>query len=148
MTDQAQKSESGFELDDVLNSDNENTFAVSVKDDAEGNSLSGFYIVGKDSPEYRSVTTAIRRENIKRSARRKQVIDTKTDEGANQLTAILDDNDFEIAQAVTTGWYGFNVEGAPATFDKSKLETIFAKRPTWQAKILAELNKDANFIKS
>jgi hypothetical protein len=148
MTDQAQSKESGFELDDIINGDNENTFDVSVKEDIDGNTLSGFKIVGKDSQEYRLITSYIRRENIKRSAKRQQAIDTKTDVGAEQLGSILDENDFAIAEAVTVGWYGFNVEGAPASFDKSKLPSIFSKKPTWQAKILAELNKDANFTKS
>lgn len=121
------------------------THKVSVIDDIDGNSVSGFIMVGKNSPEYQKVQQAIRIENIKRASKRKQTIDTTKDEGAAVVARTVEQNDRMTALAVVTGWYGFNSEGAPMYFNKQIVEKMFDVYPTWQAKVLAALEEDANF---
>lgn len=147
MTDQAQVEIQGFDIDNMSVDSGPVTHSVSVIDDVDGNSVSGFVIVGKNSNEYQSAVRAIRIENIKRAAKRKTQIDSSTDEGAAFIARTVDQSDRTTALAVTVGWYGMNSGGKPMAFDKMVVERMFQRYPTWQQKVLAALEEDANFIK-
>jgi hypothetical protein len=138
----------GFDLDNLENNTDPATHKVSVIDDADGNSVSGLIIVGKNSPEFINATSQIRIDNIKRSAKRKQQLDTSTDEGAAVLARTVDRNDRTTAMSVVIGWYGFLKGGAEVPFDKALLEKMFAKYPQWQVKVLTALEAEANFMKA
>jgi hypothetical protein len=138
----------GFEIDDIDSSViDRNTFNVAVIEDADGEPISGFVIVGKNSAEYQAATVAIRAANIKRSAKRAKAIDTSTDEGAATVASTIASNERAIAMAVIVDWFGFNSEGQPASFDRSKVEKMLSKFPQWQARVNAALEVDANFMK-
>ena len=145
---QAQKIMSGFE---ISNLDSTNiqaaTHKVAVIEDADGEAISGFIIVGKNSPEYQAASNAVRHENIKRAGKRSKQVDTSTDEGAAALAKTVTSNERTIALAITVGWFGFNLEGSPMTFDKTMVEKLFDKFPQWQVRVNAALENDANFMK-
>lgn len=123
------------------------THKVDVLFDEDGNATAGFIIVGKNSPEYQAESHAVRAEGYKKSAVRKTAIDAKTDEGASKLVTVIDSNATRLALSVVTGWYGFTSAGAPVPFDKKLVAAAFAKFPTWEDKVNAALEVDANFLK-
>lgn len=123
------------------------TFNVDVLFDDDGNPAAGFIIVGKNSPEYQAESHAVRADGYKRSAVRKTAIDAKTDAGASKLVEAIDSNATRLALSVVTGWYGFTSAGAPVPFDKSLVLAAFKKYPTWEDKVNAALEVDANFLK-
>ena len=123
------------------------TFDVPVIFDADGEAVAGIRIVGKNSDEYRAAHHAMRAEGYKKSAKRKTAIDASTEEGADQLVRVIDDNQKRLALAVAVDWYGFTSNGAPVAFDKSLIATAFDKYPTWQEKVTAALENDGNFLK-
>lgn len=144
----AQTKAVGFELDDLTNlNPSKITHRVGVVFDEEGEATVGFIIVGRNSEEHRNVEGRQRLANIQRSAKRGKGIDAKTEEGAAVIAQTVDTNEQERALAVTVDWFGFNVEGAPATFDRNKVETLFKKFPTWQDAVIAALDNDKNFMK-
>lgn len=138
----------GFDIEDLEKNDGPVTHRVSVIDDVDGNPVSGFVIVGKNSEEYRKVTHDIRVENIKRAAKRKQQIDTSTDVGAAVVASTVDKNDRAIALGIVVGWFGMKSNGKLLQFDKDIVEKMFDKYPTWQEKVLRELEVEANFMKA
>jgi hypothetical protein len=123
------------------------TFNVDVLFDEDGNPAAGFVIVGKNSPEYQAESHAVRADGYKRSAVRKTAIDAKTDAGASKLVEAIDSNATRLALSVVTGWYGFTSAGAPVPFDKGLVLAAFKKFPTWEDKVNAALEVDANFLK-
>lgn len=123
------------------------THNVDVLFDDDGNAVAGFIIVGKNSPEYQGESHAVRAEGYKKSAVRKTAIDAKTDEGASKLVDVIDSNATRLALSVVTGWYGFTSAGAPVPFDKALVAAAFKKYPTWEDKVNAALEVDANFLK-
>lgn len=146
---QIQKSPSkaaGFEVEDLDKAD-EATFNVAVIKDEEGEPVSGFIIVGKNSPEYQAENEAIRIEGIKRASKRSKQIDTSTDAGAALVAQTVSSNEKRLALAVTVGWFGFNSEGAPLAFNKQMVEKMYAKKPTWLAEVSNALEADGNFTK-
>lgn len=138
---------SGFSLDDLDAADERITFDVAVKEDLDGNPICGFKIVGKNSPEAITASNAIRIANIKRASKRSKQIDSATDEGAAAISRTVELNDRSLAMAITVDWFGFTLEGAPMPFDRSRVEKLFDKYPTWQTKVLNALEVDSNFTK-
>lgn len=136
----------GFDLDLLAADPSTLTHKVPVAWDDDGNPTAGFIIVGKDSSEYRSKAESLRAAGIKRGAIKSQRIDTKTDEGAAKLGQVMDSNDFEIAIAVTTGWFGFTRAGQPIAFDQKTVRDMFTKKPTWREKVTAALEVEGNFL--
>jgi hypothetical protein len=138
----------GFEIDS-LDSDtsNQSTFRVTVREDEDGNPISGFIIVGKNSNEYQTITNSLRQANIQRSSKRSSQIDGSTEEGAAVISKTVVSNEFATAMAVTVGWFGFNAEGAPADFDKVVTEKLLTKFPQWRVRISLALEQDKNFMK-
>ena len=123
------------------------TFDVPGIFDADGEPVAGTRIVGKNSDEYRKENHALRAEGYKKSAKRKTAIDASTDEGADQLVHVIDDNQKRLALAVAVDWYGFTGNGTPVAFDKALIATAFDKYPTWQERVTAALENDAHFLK-
>ena len=123
------------------------TFDVPVIFDADGEPVAGIRIVGKNSDEYRKENHALRAEGYKKAAKRKTAIDSSTDEGADQLVSLIDGNQKRLALAVAVDWYGFTSNGTPVAFDKTLIATAFEKYPTWQERVAAALENDANFLK-
>jgi hypothetical protein len=138
----------GFDID-LLDNDtiNQAIHQVPVIFNEMGDPVSGFVIVGKNSDQYRQVQEDIRIENIKRAARRQVKVDTSTDEGAAVVVKTMDDNERRTALAITVGWFGMNKGGQPMIFDKAVVEKMYNKFPQWQERVLADLEKDANFMK-
>ncbi len=123
------------------------THRVAVREDSEGNPISGFIIVGKNSPQYLTVTGNVRTANIQRSAKRGRAIETATKEGAALVSKTVVANDKAIALAVVVDWFGMTKGGKPMEFSKEAVLRAFQKLPTWQNKVLAALEVDANFTK-
>jgi hypothetical protein len=136
----------GFEIED-LDAPEQVTHKVGVVFNDEGDAISGFIIVGKDSPQYQDENSVIRQENIQRASKRNKQIDTSTPEGAKLVATTLNNNEKRLALAVTVGWFGFNSEGAELAFSKQMTEKMYTKKPTWLEKVNAALDADANFIK-
>lgn len=148
-TAQDTKQMTGMDLDSLLNMDvAQVTYRVAVIHDEEGNQKSGFIIVGKNSPQFLNSTRQTRVKNVMKSAARRKPLDTATEEGAKILTSTLDDNELNTAVAVVVDWFGWDVEGRPATFDQSTVEKMLTKFPTWRSKVINDLDNDGNFIKA
>lgn len=140
------KAQLGFDLSSLDSADlKEPTHKVSVQDDADGESIQGFIVVGKNSEQFQKVSGAIRIDNIMRAGKRKAQIDTATEVGAGVVSRTVELNDRATALAVVTDWYGFNLEGSPVKFDPSYVAKLFNKFPQWQIKVLAALEVEANF---
>lgn len=122
------------------------TKKVDLVYDDEGNATAGFIIVGKDSPEYRNESHAIRTEGTKRSAVLKKQIDTKTDAGAGQLIDLVDNNTQRLAVAVVVGWYGYTNNGVEVPLDKALVKAAYDKFSTWEVKVMAALEVDSDFL--
>ena len=137
----------GFDISNLSAPAARVTFDVPVIFDADGEPVAGIKIVGKNSEQYRLANNAVRAEGYKKSARRKTAIDASTDEGADQLVHVIDDNQKRLAMAVAVDWYGFTSNGAPAAFDKDMIAAAFDKYPTWQDRVTTALENDANFLK-
>jgi hypothetical protein len=138
----------GFDINDISSTDSYPTHRVSVLDDEDGNTVSGFIIVGKNSNEYQAAAKQIRVNNIMRASKRKSNIDAATTAGAELIARTVDEGDRVQALAVVTGWYGFMSDGQLIRFDKTLVERMFNRYPTWQAKVLAALEDDSNFMKA
>ena len=136
----------GYEIEDFDN-DTPATLKVAFVKDDEGEAVSGVIILSKDSPEFQAENEAIRVEGIQRSAKRQKAIDTKTEAGALFVAQTIDSNERRLALAVTVGWFGFNSEGAPATFDKKVVERMYTKKPTWLDEVTKALDANAGFTK-
>ena len=143
----AQKIQAGFDIGNINAVAAPVTFDVPVIFDADGEAVAGLTIVGKNSEQYRVANNAVRAEGYKKSAKRKTAIDASTDEGADQLVHVIDDNQKRLALAVAVDWYGFTSNGAAVPFDKALIATAFEKYPTWQDRVTAALENDANFLK-
>lgn len=123
------------------------THNVDILFDDEGNPALGFVVISKNSPEYQAESHAVRAAGYKKSAVRKTAIDAKTDEGSSQLVDVIDSNATRLALSAVVGWYGFTSAGAPVPFDKNLVLAAFKKYPTWEDKVTAALEVDANFLK-
>lgn len=144
----AQTIMSGFDISNLDSADtNQITNKVVMIEDEDGEAVTGFIIVGKNSQEYQNASNAIRIEGIKRASKRNKQIDTSTDEGASIVSRTVSANEKTIAMAVTVDWFGFNKEGEPIPFDKAIVEKLFEKYPQWQAKVNSALESDKNFMK-
>lgn len=141
--------DAGFDISLLLAPDAappEKPFVVSVLFDDEGNHKAGFEIVSKNSDQYRDVIRATSVTAIKRSQAKKGQIDGKTDKGAGTLFDLGEDRNQKIAMAVVIGLPGFVSAGQPLPVTGGILKAMFDKFPTWQDKILAALEADANFL--
>jgi hypothetical protein len=131
---------------DTLQSLDDATYKVDVAFDDDGNGTAGFSVVGKDSAAYRDAAHRMRVASIKRAAVKSQRIDTKTEQGAETLDALVQSNELELAVAATVGWYGFSDKGAPAAFTADAIRRAYTVRPTWREKVTAALENETNFL--
>ena len=144
----AQKIQAGIDFDSILAAaDKRITVDVPVLFDDDNKPKAGFRIVGKNSPEYRATSHAVRAEGHQRSAAKKTAIDASTEEGAGRLVDIVDGNQGRIALAVIVETFGFAAGGAEIQLSKAQIETALAKFPTWQNAVIAALENDADFLK-
>ena len=137
----------GFDLAQLTGPVEEVLHTVAVITDIDGNDKCGFYIVGKNSPEFQEATRLVRIDGLKRSAKRKTALDTSTDEGAGAVAKMIEANDITLASSVVKGWFGFESNGATALFDKAVIPNMLTRMPTWREKITAALENEANFLK-
>lgn len=137
----------GFDLDQLDSDVVETLVKVVVIVDADGNDKSGFYITGKNSPEFQEASRQVRIDGLKRSSKRKTALDTSTDEGAGAVAKLIETNEIALACAVVKDWFGFELKGVAAKFDKQMLAKMFQKMPTWKDKVTAALENEANFLK-
>lgn len=145
---QAQRIQSGIDFDSILaGADKRVTVKVPVLFDEDGEPKSGFLIVGKNSPEYLQITHALRVEGVKKSAKKKTAMDTSTDEGADQFINLVEGNEKKIALAISVETFGFTSAGQDIQLSAAQKSAAFEKFPTWQATVLAALDKDADFLK-
>ena len=138
----------GFDLALLTGEAEEVQHKVVVAQDAVGEDKCGFYIVGKNSPEYQDAARQVRIDGLKRAAKRKGPLDTSTDEGATVVAKMIEANEITLASSVVKGWFGFENQGAAADFNKALVSTMLTKMPTWRDKITAALEAEANFLKS
>lgn len=143
----AQQIQMGFEVGDLDKDVADVTHRVAVITDEDGEPVSGFVIVGKNSKAYQDAATVVRVNNIQRAAKRNKQVDSSTPEGAAVIAKTVADNEHALALAVVTDWFGFNLEGAPMQFDRNVVDKMFRKFPQWQLRVNAALDNDANFMK-
>ncbi len=155
MIDQAQAAEvevtitktAGFDIDSLPAEAGQITYDVPLIFNADGDAISGYRVVGKNSPEYQTEFEAVRVEGIMKAGRRKVALDTSTPEGAATLARMIKGQETRIALAVVVGWFGFQKGGVDAPFDKEVVRATFKKYPTWRTKVSDALENDGNFIK-
>lgn len=148
MNNQAQATKDiGFDLDSLL-APEEITHKCGVIFDEEGEAISGFYIVGKNSEQYRTGQKKLRVEGIQRNAKRKKALDTTTEAGAEFVADAVEKNDLRTAQSVVVGWFGFTQGGKEREFDKGIADLLLERKPSYRDRILADLDADANFMPS
>ena len=139
----------GFDIS-KLTQDNaiaEVTFKVGVVKDDDGNDVSGFVIVGKNSQQYQDISKLLRKEGIQQASKRSSAIDASTDDGAAKLIDKLATNETRIAKAIIVDWFGFNQNGTELPFNEDIVSMMLDKMPYWQTLVLSALEKDANFMK-
>lgn len=124
------------------------TFKVGVIFDADGEPVSGFNIVGRNSEQHRKVDKAINIVNRKAAAARSKAIDQKTDAGAEKVISVVDDQNIARCAAVTVGWFGWTKNGVERAFDASAMPVILKQKPTWVEKIQNAMFEDSNFLPS
>lgn len=139
---------STFDLDADAQELSNPTFNVGVVLDADGENVTGFVVVGKNSPEYQEAARKIRVAGLQRSSKRKSAIDMSTPEGAAAIAKTIEDNELALVVAVLKGWFGFGSGGKAAEFDKVRATALLVRYPTWREKISAALEVDSNFLKS
>jgi hypothetical protein len=141
-----------FDLDDILGgADKPLTFDVGVLFDDEGNPVSGFRIVSRNSDQARAAERAVRIENQKAAAKRNKALDLKTDEGAAKVVDIVDGQNAARAAAVVVDWFGWTKKDAdgkpvPRQFDAALIPAILKQKPTWVERILHAMAEDNNFL--
>jgi hypothetical protein len=141
-----------FDLDDILGgADKPLTFDVGVLFDDEGNAISGFRIVSRNSDQARAAERAVRIENQKAAAKRNKALDLKTDEGAAKVVDIVDGQNAARAAAVVVDWFGWTKKDAdgkpvPRQFDAALIPAILKQKPTWVERILHAMAEDNNFL--
>lgn len=113
--------------------------------DKDGSPKTGFKIVGPDSVQYLNAQVANRVRNRKRNAVG-QTIDLKTDKGQLEIEEVTQENLHNVACAVVVDWFGFANGGKPAAFDPEQVKKIFAARRSWQDKVIAALDREADFL--
>jgi hypothetical protein len=127
------------------------THKVGVIFNEDGEPISGFYIVGRNSDEHRKVDKALKIVNQQAAAARSKAIDQKTQAGAEKVITVIDAQNVARAAAVTVGWFGWDKKGddgkpVARPFDASLMPAILKQKPTWVEKIQFALFEDNNFL--
>lgn len=138
----------GFDIGQLDSMTEEVLHKVVVVSDIDGNDQCGFFITSKNSPEYQSASHKVRVDGLKRSSKRKSMLDTSTDEGAGAVARMIEANEITLACSVVKDWFGFKSNGAPVAFNAATVVKMFEKMPTWREKVSAALEIETNFLKS
>lgn len=105
----------------------------------------GFKVLGPGSDEYSKAERAIQVMNVKEANTRKAPLDLKTDEGAEQVVDGGDARREVVILACTVGWFGFEVGGQPAEFNRENLLRVLKARPNWARRLMNAIENEANF---
>lgn len=124
------------------------TFDVPVVFGADGEAVSGFKVVGRNSQQYRDAKRKQDVLAIKKAAQRGKTPDGKTDAGAESLIDDVTHRETAVAIACVVEWYGFSKGGAALALSEDALIEVFSKRPTWLSKVSAAVAADENFTQS
>jgi hypothetical protein len=144
------QNQTSYDLDAIIAADTDAskpiTFDVAVISDADGNPVSGFRIVSRNSPQARAADRAVRIANQKAAAMRNKAIDMKTDAGAEKVIDISDGQNLARATAAVVDWFGWDKGGVPRPIDAAAMPAILKAKPTWVIEILAAQAEDNNFL--
>lgn len=138
----------GFDIANLKLDGEQITFRVPVIFDADGEPVSGFVIVGKNSPEVQAELKVLRTTGLMQSSKRKTAIDTSTDDGASRWIDLQLGNERRLALVATVDWFGWTSGGVELPFDKAMTEKFLIAKPTWREKISAAMEADGNFLKA
>jgi hypothetical protein len=147
-----QATTAAYDLDAILgDAEKPITFDVGVIFDDDGNAVSGFRIVSRNSEQAKAAERAVRIENQKAAAKRNKAIDAKTDEGAAKIIDIVDGQNVARAAAVVVDWFGWTKKGADGSqvarpFDAALVPGILKQKLTWAERILFAMAEDNNFL--
>lgn len=106
----------------------------------------GFKVRGTGSDAYAKAQRAIEVRAVKESAARKQPLNLATDEGANRAVVGGEEAKRLILEACIVDWFGFSIDGKPAKFTPENLQRVLRAKPEWGARLLREIQNDANFM--
>lgn len=111
----------------------------------------GFVLVGTNSEEYATADREVRAFNIKASYQRvrdqTKALDPTTDEGALDVATATESHRAIYLKHCVVGWYGFKQAGEPAAFSTEAAMNVLKARPNWAIKLIAAIEREANFIK-
>lgn len=127
--------------------DAEATTKVDVIFSDDGEALSGFVVVGANSPQYQEATRKADVSSVRRSHLKGRPIDPKTEDGAATLVDAGMKREMAIACGCVVGMYGFTSAGAPVEPTPAILKDLFTKRPTWRKRVVAAVESDAGFTR-
>lgn len=130
-----------------LEQDQKEPIDVAVVLDDDGKPVSGFKVVGADSPEYQEADRQWKVRSVQKSARRGHAIQAATENGAAELVNLVPKREFAICVACVVGIYGFNNGGVPMELSEETLKAIFDKKPTWRQKVVAAIEAEQVFSK-
>lgn len=136
-----------IDVDDVLESNVEQTKDVVLVRDDDGKPSVGFIIVSKDSKQYRDKAKLLRSNGIRRQANKRTRIDTKTEDGALAFGEIVEENEYELAVAVVVGYFGLTSKGKPVPFSEDMTRKLFNAKPSWREAVSAALEEQDGFLK-
>lgn len=106
----------------------------------------GFIVVGPASEQYQAVDREIQKLNIIEAGRQQgKTLNLQSDEDAGVVVDKAADRRLRIVKACTVGWFGFTDAGQEATFTPEALARVFAAKPNWVLRVLAEIENDQNF---
>lgn len=120
---------------------------VSVILDDDGTPISGFKVLGSDSPEYQEADHAWKVKNVQKSARRGHAIQAATETGASELVNLVQKREMAICVACVKEVYGFTEGGVAVPTSEETLKKLFAKKPTWRSKIVMAIEAEQVFTK-
>ena len=114
-------------------------------DDETGEPTDGFKVVGMNSDAYQDADRDFQKDQLRRSSRRGRGIDTSTATGADEMMKAMRKHELVLVKACIREVYGFASGGVPAVLSPELLDTIFAARPAWVPKVLAEIRMERGF---
>lgn len=113
-----------------------------------GEPKAGFKVVDANHPLYREAKRNFDVANVKRSAARRKNLDAKTDEGANVLLDISEEQKRALAVACVVDWFGFGSKGKPVPVTPQLVEAAFKTYPAWIDLVSAKVEEGARFLAS
>ena len=114
----------------------------------EDGSPVGFRVLGPGSDEYERAEREIQLLNVKETAARNTRTDLTTDEGAARVVDGGARRRKLLIDGCVVDWFGFTTgpDDAPLAFSRENLARVLKARPQWQARLVAAIEDEANFI--